>query len=491
MTAKQATQILPTPFEVVLLVGAAYFLWYLAAGFDGVGYAVVGVGAGVVLSRSISLWGRGRLSADTAWLAVILVAALALPFIASGQFRVTQLAIFGYIALIVVGLNLLSGNLGQVSFAHAAFVGIGAYTVAISVNQWDIPIVLAMFLSMLVAAAAGVLLGVPAVRLSGPYLAIATVGLGIIFPSILTLEEVEKYTGGFQGISLFTHKYSPPIHISWLTTERWYYFITIGILLFGILLAYNLVNSAAGRALRAVHDSELAATAMGINVPYLKVTTFAISAAYAGLGGALLFLVGNRFVSPDGFGVLIAVDYLVALVLGGVATITGSVLGGFFFVYFYREGLETITADTSTGSDKYLVLTGVLVFMAILFGNRYILGVAERGARRLGQWGPLAMVVFRLVIAAAGGLALAALFRQGAEHVFDVENLKSGLTGATLILIILFMPHGVNGVISWLRSLTWDDLGSWIASVLPRRAPDVERASPPVPMSPPAADRSE
>lgn len=470
MTRREVLQVLPTPFEVAAMVGAAYFFWYLADGMSGVAYAVGGIGAAIVLSRAISAWGRGRLPPEAAWILIGLLAAMTAPFIASGDFRVTQLAIFGYTALIVVGLNLLSGNLGQVSFAHAAFIGIGAYTVAISVNEWDMPIVLAMVLSIFVAAAAGVLLGVPAVRLSGPYLAIATVGLGIIFPSFLTLDELVKYTGGFQGISLFQHKYSPPIHMGWLTNERWHYFITMGTLLVAIILAYNLVNSAAGRALRAIHDSELAATAMGINVPYVKVATFAISAGYAGFGGALLFLVGNRFVSPDGFGVLVAVDYLVALVLGGVASITGSVLGGFFFVYFYREGLETITSQTQQGNDRWLVTVGLAIFLAILFGNTYITASAQRLSNKIGRWGAPMMALVRLGLAVGAGLALAALFRLGADGLFDVENLKNGLTGASLIIIILFMPNGVTGVITWLRSLTWEDIGRWVASVLPSEA---------------------
>lgn len=467
MSNRSVQQILPTPFEVAMIAGAAYFFWYLADGFDGAAYAVVGVGAGIVLHRAIGIWGRGKVPPEAAWILIGLIAALSAPFIASGDFRVTQLAIFGYTALIVVGLNLLSGNLGQVSFAHAAFIGIGAYTVAISVNEWNMPIVLAMFLSMVVAAAAGVLLGVPAVRLSGPYLAIATVGLGIIFPSILTLDEVVKYTGGFQGISLFSHKYSPPIDISWLTTERWYYFITIGTLLFGIVLAYNLVNSAAGRALRAIHDSELAATAMGINVPYVKVMTFAISAAYAGFGGALLFLVGNRFVSPDGFGVLIAVDYLVALVLGGVASISGSVLGGFFLVYFYRDGLETITSQTADGNNTWLLIAGGMIFLSAMFGSRHVVAVADRAADKAGRWGTLMTIGVRLLLTGAGAVAVAALFRQGANHLFDVQNLKNGITGASLVLIILFMPHGVVGIIAWLRALTWQDIGGWVTNVIP------------------------
>lgn len=477
MSRKEALQVLPTPFEVAAIFGAAYFFWYLADGMSGVAYAVGGIALAIVLSRAIGVWGRGKLPPEAAWILVGVLAALTAPFIASGDFRVTQLAIFGYTALIVVGLNLLSGNLGQVSFAHAAFIGIGAYTVAISVNEWDMPIALAMLLSIFVAAAAGVLLGVPAVRLSGPYLAIATVGLGIIFPSILTLDELVKYTGGFQGISLFQHKYAAPIHMGWLTNERWYYFITMGTLLVGIVLAYNLVNSAAGRALRAIHDSELAATSMGINVPYVKVVTFAISAGYAGFGGALLFLVGNRFVSPDGFGVLVAVDYLVALVLGGVASITGSVLGGFFFVYFYREGLETITSQTQQGNDKWLVSVGLGIFLAILFGNTYITAFAQRMSSRVGRWGVLLLAGARVAMAVGLGIAMAALFRVGANHLFDVENLKNGLTGASLIIIILFMPNGVTGVIDWLRSLTWEDIGSWAGSLLPSDAAAAKSAA--------------
>lgn len=480
MTALRDQRLLPTPFEVLLLFGVSYFFWFFANGLSGVIFGVAAVSAGIVLTRVLMVRPIGGLPSQAAWIAVGITVVLAAPFIASGDFRVTQLAIAGYTAIIVIGLNLLSGNLGQISFGHAAFVGIGAYTVAISVNEWGMNIMLAVILAILMSALAGVMLGVPAVRLSGLYLAIATAGLGIIFPQILTLEEISKYTGGFQGISLFSEKYSAPISTSWLTDQRWHYFLTMSALFVAVVLAYNMVNSAAGRALKAVHESELAATAMGINVPYTKVSMFAISAAYAGFGGALLFLLGNRFVSPESFGVLIAVNFLVAMVLGGIASIPGSVLGGFIFVYFYREGLETITSQTEKGNDAWLIAVGILLAAFALFAHKSVRLYAEKLAGRINHsYGNLATILLRVIIAIAAGLLIAYIFRQGAEHLFNLENLRNGITGASLIMIILFMPNGMIGLINDIRTLTWDEIGRRLQALLPSKE---ETVHPPVAM---------
>jgi ABC-type branched-subunit amino acid transport system permease subunit len=317
---------------------------------------------------------------------------------------------------------------------------------------------------MMVAAAAaglvGLLIGVPALRLSGPYLAVATVGLAVVFTPIAKLTELEKWTGGVQGLALFRLKFGPPVDWTWLTIERWYYFVSVLTLGVGTLLLYNLLNSASGRSFRAVRDSEVAAAAMGINVSRAKLTAFMTSAAYAGVAGGLLFLVANRFVSPDSFTLAISIEFITAVAIGGRASLTGSLLGGFFLIYIYREGIETVSKQTEAGSNRWLIMVGILIALGVLFGNRRV----REFTAELRQRSTLPVIgslvnLGRLVVAVAGGLLLAVVFRLLTDDLLDVTLLRGAISGSALILIILFLPGGLAGLIPNAQALRWRRVG--------------------------------
>lgn len=456
------------------LIGFGYFFYYLADGHKGGYGAIIGVVAAYVATRVWQTVTHDQSRVLTFWWVMIVALALLAPFVASGSFRSSQLAVASYTALGVMGLNLLTGYTGLISLGHSAFVGIGAYGTAIMINSMGMNIVLAMAIATACAALAGLLIGVPALRLTGSYLAIATLGLTVVFVPVMKLNELDQWTGGVQGLALFRLKFGPPIDASWLENERWYYFLSLTALVIGTLLLYNLLNSAAGRSFRAVRDSEVAAAAMGINVARTKLTSFMLSAAYAGFAGGLLFLVANRFVSPDSFTLTISIEYITAVAIGGRASLSGSLIGGFFLIYIYREGIETVSRQTENGGNQWLILLGFMVTVGILFGNRTLRTFAANLIARSTNplVGPLVNLA-RFAIMVLGGLLLAVIFRLLTSNLLDVTLLRGLIIGTALIIIILFLPGGFISLLPAARALNWRRVGRFLRTLagLPAAAP--------------------
>lgn len=456
MTERRPVSFWPTPAEILALGFAAYLLGFIAGSNVGAALGIAAIGAGIVLSRLARVWRPDRDGAPAVWIGVVLVLVAVAPFIAEGDFRTTQMATGAYIAIGVMGLNLLSGYTGQVSIGHSAFLGIGGYTTAIVVNEWNVNFFVAIALGTLIAALAGVLLGIPALRLTGPYLAIATLGLAVVFAPVLKVHELESITGGRAGLNLFAHDFGPPVSWSWLSDARWYYLIAMVSLLIAIVLAHHLTESAVGRSFRAVRDGELAAAAAGINVAATKLTAFAISSAYAGFAGGLLFLLSNRFVSPESFSVLISIEYLVAMVIGGMATIEGSLIGAFFLVYMYRESIDDLSRKTQQGSDMPLFIAGVIIALIIVFGSTWVTAWVRRNRGRVHpRYGALALHVLLLAACVAFGILFTAAVRKATEGFLDLVTLRGALTGLFLILTVIALPEGVAGVLARLRQTTW------------------------------------
>lgn len=460
MSGHQKTTLAPTPAEIAGMVFAAYFFWFLADGMKGAIAGVVGVAAGVVLSRAVSAFGPLRSYGQGVWLLVIIGFAVAAPFLSAGDFRTSQMAIAAYTGIAILGLNLLTGYTGQGSIGHSAFMGMGGYGAAMLVNEWDVNIAMAMILASLFAALAGLLIGIPALRLSGPYLAIATLGLAVVFTPLVKLDELKGITGGQNGINLFQRAFGPPVDWRWLSDARWYYFLTMVSLGIAVLLLYNLLNSAVGRSFRAVRDNELAAAAMGVNVAATKLAAFAISSAYAGFAGGFLFILQNRFVSPDSFSVLMSIELLLAMVIGGMASIPGSLIGAFFLVYVYKEGLGTVSTRTEGGSDTWLLMAGALIAAAVLLGNPWINGqVRKYGGRLHSQFGTVLLSLVRIAAIAGLAFAFAWIFRAITDAVVqDFVTLRGAMTGVFLILVVLFLPTGLMGFVNRIRTLKWGDL---------------------------------
>jgi branched-chain amino acid transport system permease protein len=223
-------------------------------------------------------------------------------------------------ALAVVGLNLLMGFAGQVSLGHAGFVGIGAYTVAIGPVHFGAPSWLCLFAGAILSGAVAFTVGRPILRLKGHYLAVATLGFGLLVAIVLTNEA--GWTGGPDGMNVPALKlFGWRVHGS----DVWYW-IAGATFVGGFLLALNLIDSPTGRALQAIHDSEIAARVLGIDVARNKLVVFIISAVYASVAGSYLALF-NGLVTPDDAGFLRSIELVAMVVLGGMGSILGSLVG--------------------------------------------------------------------------------------------------------------------------------------------------------------------
>jgi branched-chain amino acid transport system permease protein len=228
-------------------------------------------------------------------------------------------------ALAALGLNLLMGFAGQVSLGHAAFLGIGAYAVAIGPLHLGGPAWLHVITGALLSALIALVAGRPILRLKGHYLAVVTLGFGLLLS--IALNNEARFTGGPDGMAV------PRLVVLGLTlrTATQWYWITAGFLLLGALLALNLIDSPSGRALRAIHDSEVAARVLGVDVADKKLAVFVISAVYASVAGSL-FALFNGHVTPDIAGFLRSIELVAMVVLGGMGSVIGSLVGAAFLV---------------------------------------------------------------------------------------------------------------------------------------------------------------
>jgi branched-chain amino acid transport system permease protein len=301
--------------------------------------------------RAISLWPSARHLIIAAAIAVALV----IPLIAQSFiiFQLTEVMIYG---LAILGLNLLTGFNGQFSLGHSAFYGIGAYTAAIMMHNYEINYLWTLPAAGGVCFVVGFLFGLPALRLQNLYLALATFALAVAMPQILRFHALEAWTGGVQG--LVVDQPDPPEFLP-IDGDQWLYYFTLAVVLVMFAAAANLVKSRTGRAIMAIRDNPIAAAAMGINLSLYKTLTFGVSALYTGVAGALGAL-AVAFVAPDSFNFLLSVSFLVGLVIGGVGSITGCLFGGLFVLY-----VPNIANSLSTGlaGAIYGVILLIVIFV--------------------------------------------------------------------------------------------------------------------------------
>ena len=260
--------------------------------------------------------------AKWAWCALAVAAAAALPLLANSYVLglATTIAIT---AIAVLGLNLLTGVAGQLSLGHAGFPALGAYTQAILATDHGWPALAALPLAGLVAALASLAVGIPSLRLKGLYLALTTLGFSVIVTYVLVM--AEGLTRGPSGMPV------PTLAVAGLGHGPTVYLLALALLLAAVLGALNLMRSKIGRAWTALHDHDIAASAMGINLSAYKLLAFVVSAFYAGVAGALLALQA-RYINVDGFGVLLSVEALAMLIVGGVGRVSGALLGAAFLI---------------------------------------------------------------------------------------------------------------------------------------------------------------
>jgi branched-chain amino acid transport system permease protein len=308
-------------------------------------------------------------------IAATIVVALVIPFVLK-SFFVFQLTLVMVYGLAILGLNLLTGFNGQFSLGHSAFYGIGAYTAAILMEQLDLAYYWTLPCAGVVCFAVGFLFGLPALRLQGLYLALATFALATAMPQILKFQPLEPLTGGVQGIVIL--KPDPPPGVP-LDPDQWLYFFTLAVLLIMFAGAANLVKSRTGRAIMAIRDHPIAAATMGINTSLYKTLTFGVSALYTGVAGAL-GAIAIQFVAPDSFTFLLSVSLLVGLVVGGVGSIPGSLFGGVFVLF-----VPNIAERVSTGLAG--AIYGVILLLVIYVMPSGAAGFVRFAATRLKSKG--------------------------------------------------------------------------------------------------------
>jgi branched-chain amino acid transport system permease protein len=266
-------------------------------------------------------------------LVILLVLACGLPF-ALTNYAVFQSTLVLVYAIALLGLNILTGYNGQISLGHGAFYAIGAYTAAMLMEHAGFPYWATLPVAAAVCLAAGFLFGLPALRLEGLYLALATFALGVSMPQILKYHAVEKWTGGVQGIVIM--KPDPPAFLAaagvQLTQDQWLYFFTLAIAILMFVLGWNLLRGRVGRALVAIRDHHTAAEVMGINTALYKSLAFGVSAMYTGVAGAL-GAIAVQFVAPDSFNVFLSITFLVGIVVGGLASLPGALYGALFIQF--------------------------------------------------------------------------------------------------------------------------------------------------------------
>jgi branched-chain amino acid transport system permease protein len=302
---------------------------------------------------------------------ILLAVACGLPFAVS-EYRTFQFTLVLIYAIALLGLNILTGFNGQISLGHGAFYAIGAYCAAILMDKYGVPYWATIPVAGAVCLVAGFLFGLPALRLEGLYLALATFALGVSLPQLLKYHHLEKWTGGVQGITIV--KPDPPFDLP-LNPDQWLYFFTLAVTVAMFALGANLLRGRIGRAMVAIRDNHIAAEAMGINNALVKSLTFGVSAMFTGVAGAL-GAIAVQFVAPDSFNVFLSITFLVGIVIGGLASIPGALYGALFIQFIPN------VADEISKAAPWAI------FGLFLLGFIYLMPAGVAGAVRaaMARW---------------------------------------------------------------------------------------------------------
>lgn len=335
---------------------------------------------------------------------VIAYAALGAALIAApwllGSYYLSQIVFVMIYAMVGVALNILSGQAGQVSIGHAAFLAIGAYCAAV-LQKYGLPLPVYLVLAALLTGVVGYLVGLPALRLHGIYLAIATFAFAFIVEEIIA--RWESVTHGNEGLMV-----APPSLFGWRLGEAGFFYLCLALTALVMLVALNILRSPAGRAFIALRDSETAARSMGVDATRSKTQAFAISAAITGLAG-VLYAHKLSFITPEMFTLGLSIDFVMIIIIGGIASLRGAVFGAIFMI----------------------MVDPALVFLK----------------------DKLPQVVDGLVTGLGLGPDFAARIQGGVARVLNAPGLKSLIFGLIIILFIIFEPLGLDG--RWQRVKTY------------------------------------
>jgi branched-chain amino acid transport system permease protein len=310
----------------------------------------------------------------TALLVVAGLALLAAPVVVEQPIllKLAQVLIF---ALAISGLNLVAGYGGQLSLGHSAFLGLGAYTTTILVTDHGVPVLLTLPIAAVIGFAVGIVAGLPALRLSGHYLALVTLGFAVAFP--LLVLKAEGLTGGANGKLLLSQWALPVDGPEWLTQLSVTYLVVLLVTAAGVALMWNLARFGATRILVSQHENPLAASVNGVNLTREKSISFAVSAAITAVAGSLYALT-NGVVAPEVFGLMLSIHLVTGLLVGGSATLLGPLVGGVVLVVFPEVAFEV-----AGGSGANMFYGAVLIIIMFLLPGGIVGGLK----RLLGRTG--------------------------------------------------------------------------------------------------------
>ncbi|HDZ90222.1 MAG: branched-chain amino acid ABC transporter permease [Deltaproteobacteria bacterium] len=316
------------------------------------------------------------------WFIALIASLITLPFLIP-SYHIYMINYMAINVIVTVGLNILVGYTGQISLGHAGFFAIGAYGTVLMMTNLHLPFLLALILSALIAAFFGFILGLPALRLEGPYLAIATLGFGMAITQVIGRWQV---FGGRMGLEVPELALGPLA----IDTDRRLYFIIITMAFLLILAARNLMKTRVGRAFIAIRDSDIAAETMGVNLTLYKTLAFAVSAFYAGIAGGLMaFLLG--FISPSSFNFILSIYFLAFVIVGGLGSILGSIMGGVVMTWLLLvldkvQELPYLGEVLVSFSERWMNLAGLPNIASIIFGLIIILLVVFEPLGLYGFW---------------------------------------------------------------------------------------------------------
>ena len=308
-----------------------------------------------------------RLLPATASLLAVAGLLSALPFVLSA-YNVSLAARVGIFFVAILGLNILTGYTGQISIGHGAFMAIGGYTTAVMSQDHHTNLVVTMLMAFAICFVLGLILGLPALRLSGVYLALATFALAVSVPQLPL--KWSKFLGGRDGVQT-----SRTVSHVWLYGAAW----AASAILF--VLAWLILRGRVGRAFRAVRDSEIAAVASGIELPVYKTLAFGISAAYAGVAGSLLVLATNGFAEPSEFGIVLSLQILVGAAVAGLGSLWGILAGAAFVGLLPAVSSSVPVIGSDHGRDVVFGAAVVLVMLLLPDGFAGLLARLRRLAR--------------------------------------------------------------------------------------------------------------
>lgn len=295
------------------------------------------------------------------WYSLLGLCLLAAPWVVA-EYWLAQLTFVLIYAVVGLGLMLLAGFTGLFSMGHAAFLGVGAYTEAVMVNA-GVPFPLALLCAGVFSAIAGVVVGLPALRVKGIYLGMATLSFGFIVEE--GIARWEHVTGGNSGLSV-----NPPALWGWtLDSTESFYYLCLVVTVASTLAILNLLRSSTGRAFVAIRDSEISAQSMGIHLARYKTLSFALSAALAGIGGAL-YAHKIQFLSPDQFNIIQSIDLLLMVVIGGLGSVHGAFLGAIFLIVMPQMiaiGKDFLPAAIGGATGLQGTVYGMVLIAFVLF----------------------------------------------------------------------------------------------------------------------------